>query len=118
MNWEFRDEQISYSGATQKDQTTGKMGIIVTGYIKNSRVGQPVSIRLVINGWEYNDQSGSGLREYTGPEGGDIYDDRNYTIMNPINFVFSRLVDYSAEDLYQGYDKGSQYKNQKNKPAK
>ena len=114
VNWEFRDEQISYSGATQKDQTTGKMGIIVTGYIKNSRVGQPVSIRLVINGWEYNDQSGSGLREYTGPEGGDIYDDRNYTIMNPINFVFSRLVDYSAEDLYQVMIKETQYKNQKN----
>lgn len=112
VDWDFSDQAISYSGSVVINQNTGKMGIIVKGYIKNSRVGQEVTLRLVVNAWEYNATSGSGLRQYSGPEGGDINDTANYTIMNPISFVFSKLVDYSAQNQYEVMIKETQYKNE------
>ncbi len=112
VNWDFSDQAISYSGSVVINQNTGKMGIIVRGYIKNSRVGQEVTLRLVVNAWEYNATSGSGLRQYSGPEGGDIHDTNNYTIMNPISFVFSKLVDYSAQNQYEVMIKETQYRNE------
>ena len=113
IDWEYTDEAISYSGSLVMNEDTGKMGTIIKGYIKNKNVGQMVSLRLVIDSWEYNDTSGSGLRQYIGDEDGDIEDEDNYEIMNPINFVFSKLVDYSAQKQYQVMFKKKVYKNEK-----
>lgn len=108
VKWEYTDQAITYAGKVVYNENTGKYGIIITGYIKNKRVGQSVTIRLIINAWEYNDTSGSGIRQYTGTDG-DIYNENNYTIMNPISFVSSKLVNYSAQDLYQVMIKETKY---------
>lgn len=110
VDWDYTDQAITYAGTLVKNETTGLMGVIVKGYIKNSDVGQEVRLRLVVNSWEYNDSGVSGLRQYTGPADGDIYDENNYTIMDPISFVFSKLVDYSAQEQYQVMIKETCYK--------
>lgn len=105
--WEYTDQAISYNGILNRNTSTGKIGLIISGYMKNNRVGQRVSLRLIINSWEYNDISGSGIRQYNG--NGDINDESSYTIMNPISFVFSKLVNYSAQDQYQIMIKETKY---------
>lgn len=107
VNWEYTDQAITYAGTVFINENTGKMGIIVTGYVKNSRVGQQVTLRLIVNAWEYNDTSGSGIRQYNGS--GDINDENNYTIMNPASFIFSKLVNYSAQEQYQVMIKETKY---------
>lgn len=117
--WATNDLNISYRGTLTVDKTTGLMGVLVTGYIKNSRVGQPVTLRLIVDAWTYNDASGSGLKQYAvDGENPDVdnylpqdaasvlnpasyvSNSGDYNIMSPINFVFSKLVDYSLEDVY------------------
>lgn len=117
ISWDYTDVAISYRGNLSINPTTGLYGVLVQGYVKNKRVGQQVVLRLVVDQWEYNKTSGSGVKQYVGAgansdvdnylPGDGIVSPTNYVsnadaynIMSPINFIFSRLVDYSLQDVY------------------
>lgn len=114
--WDYTNEAISTKGTLSVNQTTGRRGVLVSGYIKNKRYGQPVILRLVVDSWTYNDASGSGLKQYIGTGENAVVDNygvgetfdyshsqvnvSDYKLLSPINFIFSKLVDTSIEELY------------------
>jgi hypothetical protein len=77
--WSLSDTDISYIGTTGLAEGY----VLVTGYIKNQLVGQRVEIRLYIDRWEFN----------------SLFDSVN--LMNPANFVFSRIDDKSLPNSYR-----------------
>ncbi len=76
--WSLTDLDITYTGTT--NLVDGYM--LVVGYIKNAEVGQRVEIRLFIDRWEFN----------------SLFDE--YNLMNPANFVFSRIDNKSLPHNY------------------
>lgn len=85
--WTFTDADISSGGTLVRD-SFNKYGIVYTGYIKNSDVGQPVTIRVYVSRWEYQ-----GIRKKLGGV---------YQLMSEeVRFFFSRLTGQSTEDAYE-----------------
>lgn len=84
--WEFSDSRITPEGTVTRD-SFNKLGFVVTGYIKNKDVGQPVTIRIYIDRWEYE-----GIRRKQGDE---------FQIMTEVRFYFSDITNISSSDLYQ-----------------
>jgi len=84
--WDFEDNDISADGTTINRE--GKYGDVIRGYLGNAAYGQPISIRVYVDRWEF-----SAIRK---PQGD------GYIIMNEeIRFYFSRLTEKSAYDNYQ-----------------
>ena len=81
--WEFSDSRITPEGTVTRD-SFNKLGFVVTGYIKNKDVGQPVTIRIYIDRWEYE-----GIRRKQGDE---------FQIMTEVRFYFSDITNSSSSD--------------------
>jgi len=79
IRWSLNDADITYTGTT--NLSGGYM--LVSGYIKNAEVGQRVELRLHIDRWEFN----------------SLFDE--YNLMNPANFVFSRIDNKSLPHNYR-----------------
>lgn len=85
--WNFADSDVTTEGTIVRD-SYGKYGRVITGYIGSREYGQPVTIRVYINRWEYD-----GIRR---PQGD------GYQIMSEdIRFFFSTLTDISAYSNYE-----------------
>lgn len=79
---------------------------LVTGSIANSG-GQSVSMYIYVARWNY-----SGIYKEAGVTGGEQFDGKYFTYMNPISFYFSQQMGYSPEDYYLVYFTASILKEQ------
>lgn len=85
--WNFDDADISAAGTLMED-SYGKRGVIVHGYLKNAEVGQPFTIRVYVDSWTF-----SAIRK---PQGND------WQIMaEDIRFFFSEITGVSSVERYQ-----------------
>ncbi|MDD3947041.1 MAG: hypothetical protein PHI19_04290, partial [Clostridia bacterium] len=85
--WNFTNADISSGGTLVRD-SFDKYGIVYTGYLKNSEVGQPITIRVYISRWEYQ-----GIRKKLGGV---------YQLMSEeVRFFFSHLTGQSTEEAYE-----------------
>ena len=84
--WNFTDEQITCLGTG--DGADGNSYIVVNGFIDNVNNGQPISIKVYIDRWEF-----SNIRK---KQGNDYQ-----SILNDIRFFFSDVTGKSSYTDYQ-----------------
>jgi len=85
--WSLTEDDEILKGKSMMLDQYNRYGVVYTGYLKNSTIGQPFTIRVFVSSWSYQ-----GIRRLQGGV---------YQPMEELRFFFSDLTRKSSEATYE-----------------